>query len=237
MEIDVVIPALDEERSIGRVVAAIPHPPVRQVIVVDNGSRDNTAQVAAAAGATVVSESARGYGSACLRGIAALAADCDVVVFLDADGSDDPTKLPRLVAPILAGRADIVIGSRARDAQPGSLTLPQRVGNVIASGWLRRRFGLPATDLGPFRAIRRDSLRGLNMRDRDYGWTIEMQIKAAKSGLRYQEVAVPYRARVGKSKVSGTVSGVAGATYKIIGWLAYHDFVDRLPTRLLSRLF
>jgi len=229
----VIIPALDEERSIGAVVRAIPRPPVREVIVVDNGSRDGTAREAETAGARVVREDERGYGAACSRGIAALPDDCEVVVFLDADGSDEPALLPDLVAPIVARRADLVIGSRVRDADPGSLGWPQRTGNLIAARWLRARFGLAATDLGPFRAIRRDSLAALAMGDRNYGWTIEMQIKAARAGLRYAEVPVPYHRRVGVSKVSGTVRGVIGAGVKIIGWLAVHDVVHAARGRRL----
>ena len=227
MNIDVIIPALNEAGAVGEVVRAIPRPPVREVLVIDNGSVDDTARVAAAAGARVIREPRRGYGSACLAGIAALAPNNDVVVFLDADGSDEPARLPQLVQPILDNRADLVIGSRVRDAEPGSLTWPQRTGNAIASRWLRTRFGLPATDLGPFRAIRRDALARLAMADRNYGWTVEMQIKAAKRGLRYAEVPVPYYRRVGVSKVSGTVRGVVGASIKILGWLAVHDLGRR----------
>lgn len=227
VRVDVIIPALDEEAAIGGVVRAVPRPLVREVLVVDNGSRDRTAEVARAAGARVVSEARRGYGAACLAGLAALAPDCDIVVFLDGDGSDVPAELPQLVEPIFLGRAELVVGSRVRHAAPGALTRPQRVGNAIASRWLRRRFALRATDLGPFRAIRKDALDRLAMRDRDYGWTVEMQIKAARRGLRYEEVAVQYRPRVGRSKVSGTVRGVVGAGAKILGWLAYHDLVGR----------
>ena len=223
MKIDVVIPALDEELAVGAVVAALlAH--VRHVYVVDNGSKDRTAEVARAAGATVVTEPRRGYGAACLAGIAALPADCDVVVFVDADGSDEPAELPALVAPIVGGRADLVIGSRALGrVERGALTPQQRVGNRIAATWLRARFGLPATDLGPFRAIRKTSLDALGMVDADYGWTIEMQIKAARHGLRYAEVPASYKQRIGVSKVSGTLRGVLGASYKILGLLAWYD--------------
>jgi glycosyltransferase involved in cell wall biosynthesis len=224
MRVCVVIPALDEEAAIEGVVRGVMQPPVRGVYVVDNGSRDRTAELARAAGATVVSEPRRGYGSACLAGIAALPADTDIVVFVDADGSDDPTELAALVAPILEGRADLVIGSRALGkVEQGALTPQQRVGNAIASLWLRARFDLPATDLGPFRAIRRDALERLGMVDTDYGWTVEMQIKAARAGLRYVEVPAAYKRRLGASKVSGTVRGVVGATYKILGLLAWYD--------------
>lgn len=224
MRVDVIIPALNEESAVGGVVRSLPRGLVREVIVVDNGSTDRTAEVAREAGARVVTEPRRGYGSACLAGIAALAHDTEIVVFVDADGSDDVSILASLVEPIARDRADIVIGSRTLGvAEPGAITPQQRVGNAIASTWLRVRFGLPATDLGPFRAIRGDSLALLNMRDRDYGWTVEMQIKAARRGLRYAEVAAPYRRRIGESKVSGTVRGVVGATVKILGLLALYD--------------
>lgn len=224
MKVDVIIPALNEALSIAGVVQRIPAGLVRSVLVVDNGSTDGTGEVAQAAGARVVREPRRGYGQACLSGIAALPADCEVVVFLDGDGSDVPELLPVLLEPISSGRADLVIGSRSLGAaEPGALTLQQRLGNKIASTWLRRRFGQPATDLGPFRAIRRESLEQLAMSDRDYGWTVEMQISAARQGLRYAEVPVPYRRRIGQSKVSGTVRGAAGAAFKILGLLAWHD--------------
>ena len=225
MNVDVIIPALDEERSVGAVVRAIPRPPVRDIYVVDNGSRDHTAEVARTAGAKVVTEPRRGYGSACQAGIAALPPDTDVLVFVDADGSDAVEELPALIAPVTEGRADLVVGSRALgEVERGALTPQQRVGNAIAARWLRQRFGLPATDLGPFRAIRRDALMALSMGDLTYGWTVEMQIKAARRGLRYVEVPVSYRRRIGRSKISGTVRGVLGAGYKILGLLAWYDF-------------
>lgn len=231
MQIDVIIPALNERQSIAQVVRAIPRPPVRDVIVVDNGSEDDTGAIARDAGAVVVREDRRGYGAACLRGIAALPRDCDVVVFLDADGSDDPALLPALVQPIVQKRADLVVGSRVAQAAPGSLTWPQRTGNLIASRWLTWRFGVPTTDLGPFRAIRRDCLERLGMRDPDYGWTVEMQIKALKQGMRYEEVSVPYVRSVGPSKISGTLRGVVGAGTKIIGWLMVHDFIPTASSK------
>jgi len=224
--IDVIIPALDEEATIGGVVASVAAAGAREVFVVDNGSTDRTAAYARAAGATVVLEPRRGYGAACLAGIRALV-DTDVVVFLDADGSDDPTLLPALVAPILEGRADLVIGARALGAaEPGALTWPQRAGNALAARWLAVRFGLAATDLGPFRAIRRTSLEALGMRDRGMGWTVEMQLRAARSGLRYHEIAVPYRRRrAGVSKVAGTLRGTVRASLKILGLLCWHDLL------------
>jgi len=228
MKVDVIIPALNEELSVGSAVSSIPSTLVRHIHVVDNGSEDATAEVARAAGARVVSEKTRGYGAACLAGIASLESDGDVVVFMDADGSDVPSELGSLLQPIFEHRADLVVGSRALGhTQMGALTAQQRVGNAIASSWLRMRFGLAATDLGPFRAIRRASLNALGMRDTSYGWTVEMQIKAAREGLRYAEVPVSYRRRIGKSKISGTIRGTLGAGYKILGLLAYHDFVGR----------
>jgi glycosyltransferase involved in cell wall biosynthesis len=224
MAVDVIIPALNEAASIEAVLRRIPRPPARSVIVVDNGSTDGTGDLARRAGAeVVVREERRGYGSACLAGLRALPADGEVVVFLDADASDAPERLPDLVRPILEGRADLVIGSRVRDAAPDALTPQQRVGNAIAAGWLRARFHQPATDLGPFRAIRRSSLERLRMEDRTYGWTVEMQIKAARLGLRYAEVPVPYARRIGQSKISGTVKGTVLAAWKILGLLAWHD--------------
>lgn len=224
MNIDLVIPALNESASIARVIRAIPRPPIRNIVVGDNGSSDGTGEIARYAGATVIRENERGYGAACLAALRALPDDTDIVVFMDADGSDEPGMIPALIEPILQDRADLVIGSRTLgQPDPGALTAPQRFGNWIASRWLSQRFSLPATDLGPFRAIRRSSLDRLEMHDRNYGWTVEMQIKAALQNLRYAEVAVPYYRRIGQSKVSGTVRGVIGAGQKIIGWLFYHD--------------
>lgn len=225
--VDVVIPALNEEGAVGHVVAAIGRPPVHTVWVVDNGSTDGTARIARAAGARVLHEPRRGYGSACLRALRELPAEVSVVVFLDADGSDDPRLIPALLRQLELG-AELVVGSRAASAR-AQLTLQQRVGNELASRWLRGRFGLPATDLGPFRAIRRDALDALGMTDSGYGWTVEMQIKAARRGLRYAEIEVPVLPRAaGKSKVSGTVRGVLGASVKILGLLARHDLGPRL---------
>lgn len=223
-KIDLIMPALNEAQAIGRVIRAIPRPPIRTIIVADNASHDGTAERARDAGAQVVREERRGYGSACLAALEILQSDCEIVVFMDADGSDEPAKIPEIVAPIIDDRADIVIGTRALGVvESGALSLPQRVGNLIASRWLRLRFQQPATDLGPLRAIRRDVLDDLNMRDPDYGWTVEMQIKAARRGCRYVEIPVPYYRRSGKSKVSGTVRGTIGASVKILGWLAYYD--------------
>lgn len=229
LHIDVVIPALNEAATIGSVVRAVPRSLVRSIVVVDNGSTDGTAAVARAAGAVVTRETRRGYGAACLAGVARLPPGSGIVVFLDGDGSDDASLISELVAPIVVGQADLVVGTRtSRRAHREVLTPAQRVGNALASAWLRRRFSLPATDLGPFRAIRRSSLQSLRMSDRGYGWTVEMQIKAARSGLRYLEVPVPCRPRLaGRSKVSGTISGTLGAATKIVGLLARHDLLAR----------
>ena len=216
MAVAVIIPALNEEQAIGQVIAEIPRADVADIVVVDNGSTDDTAGAARAAGARVVGEPRRGYGSACLRGIAELRAP-DVVVFLDGDHSDYPEELPSLVQPILEDRADLVIGSRTLGRrEAGSLTPQQVLGNRFACFLLRLIYRRRFTDLGPFRAIRHSSLLSLGMSDPDFGWTIEMQIKAVKRGLRVMETPVRYRPRIGKSKISGTVGGTILAGYKII---------------------
>jgi len=213
--ITVVIPALDEADSVGKVVEAIPRW-VDRVIVVDNGSTDGTGAVAEAAGAEVVSEPRRGYGRACLRGIEALG-HVDVVVFMDADYSDDPTEMPGLIDPILAGEADLVIGSRAvGEVERGALTPQQRFGNALACFLMRRLHGVRYTDLGPFRAISARGLRRLGMDDENFGWTIQMQLRAAMHRLAHLEIPASYRRRIGRSKISGTVRGVVGAGTKII---------------------
>ncbi|MBT6433915.1 MAG: glycosyltransferase family 2 protein [Deltaproteobacteria bacterium] len=229
MIVDVVIPALNEEGAIAQVVQGLVRTDlIRDVWVVDNASTDNTAFLAREAGAQVVYEPRRGYGQACLLGLEQLAPGADVVAFIDADGSDGPAEIVRVLEPILKGRADFVVGSRALGPkEAGSITPQQVIGNAIASAWLRWRFDQPATDLGPFRAIRKDKLDALQMTDTNYGWTIEMQIKAARHHLRYEEVPVSYACRVGESKVSGTVRGTFGAAYKILGLLALYDFWKR----------
>jgi glycosyltransferase involved in cell wall biosynthesis len=228
MVVDVIIPALDEEEAIGAVIRAVPGA-VRQVVVADNGSSDATAAVASAAGAVVVSEPERGYGAACLAALAHLAADPpEVVVFLDGDGSDDPTELDELLAPLTEG-AQLVIGSRTRGrSEPGSLTAPQRVGNALACRWIRWVYGERFSDLGPFRAIRWSALDALGMQDRNWGWTVEMQLAAARQKLRCAEVPVRYRnRRGGRSKVSGTIRGSVSAGAKILWLLARESLRPR----------
>jgi len=223
LDVAVLIPALDEEASLPAVLAAIPPSLVRQVIVVDNGSSDRTPEVARRAGATVVHEPRRGYGAACLAGIVALRAQTpDVVVFLDADGSADPVELPRLVEPIASGRAELVIGSRVTGAaEKGDLTTVQRFGNDLATNLLLACFGVRFTDLGPFRAIRWTALERLGMRDRDFGWTVEMQARAARLRVPTSEVPVASRRRRGgRSKISGTVGGATAAGIKILWTIA-----------------
>ncbi len=218
--IDIIIPAYNEEAAIGAVVDSIPKAWVRHIIVCNNSSSDKTAAVAAKHGATVVHQPMPGYGNACLKGmahIAALEVKPDIVVFLDGDHSDHPEQLPLLVQPILDDAVDLVIGSRVLGkAAKGSLTPQQRFGNALATWLLRLLYGVRYTDLGPFRAIRYSSLLKLGMADRNYGWTVEMQVKAAKLGLPSMEVPVDYRVRIGQSKVSGTLKGTIGAGYKIL---------------------
>lgn len=204
----------------GRVVRDIPANLVQEIIVVNNNSNDRTAHEAAQAGATVLDERIQGYGRACLRGIAYAQQRQprpDIVVFLDADYSDFPGEMPTLIAPILNGRADLVIGSRALgNRQRGSMTPQQVFGNWLATTLLRMLYKVRYTDLGPFRAVRFDTLLALDMQDKTYGWTVEMQLKAAKQGFRSAEVPVSYRTRIGHSKISGTVKGTVLAGYKIL---------------------
>lgn len=224
--IAVIIPAFNEEGSIGKVISAVP-PWVDDVIVVENGSTDRTAEMARSHRARVVSEPRRGYGSACLAGIESLR-DTDIVVFLDGDFSDYPEKMGRLVDPIVKGRSDLVIGSRVLGTvEKGALTPQARFGNRLSCLLMRLIWGTRYTDLGPFRAILQSTLKRLDMRDRNYGWTVEMQIKAAILKVRSQEVPVDYRRRIGRSKISGTLKGVFFAGTKII----YTIFRSALETR------
>jgi glycosyltransferase involved in cell wall biosynthesis len=227
--IDVLIPAFNEEKALPLVLAALPRDRVRRIVVCDNGSTDGTAAVAAAHGATVVSEPRRGYGRACLAGMAFLSAlppaeQPGIVVFLDGDYSDFPEELPLLIAPIVGRGQDLVIGSRRLGGlEPGAMTVPQRFGNWLAPALIRLRYGYRFTDLGPFRAIRWPRLLELDMRDPNFGWTVEMQVKAARLGLACAEVPVRYRRRAaGKSKVSGTVKGSVQAGIKILATIWKH---------------
>ncbi|MFB3788102.1 MAG: glycosyltransferase family 2 protein [bacterium] len=207
MKAVVIIPAYNEEASIAQVVRAVPRETVERVIVVDNGSTDRTAEEAREAGACVVEEKVRGYGSSCRRGIAE-AGDADILVFLDGDGSDDPRQLAGLVEPLTREGVDLVIGSRTRGKrEPGALPPHAVWGNRLACGLIQMIFGVRFTDLGPFRAVRREALEALRMEDRGYGWTVEMQAKAAILGLRCREIPVDYRRRTGQSKISGTWTG------------------------------
>jgi len=245
-----VIPALDEEAALPSVLAEIPRAAVELVLVVDNGSRDRTAEVARAGGAVVVREERRGYGRACLTGLDVLfgrrqlpelpgwtaLAGADVVVFLDADHSDHPEELPELVAPIASGEADFVLGSRVLGGAGRRALLPQaRFGNALACWLLRVCFGARHTDLGPFRAIRADALQHLRMRDEDYGWTIEMQLKARAARMVVLERPARYRPRIGTSKITGTLAGSLRAGFKILGWILAWRCALCLPRRRIPR--
>ena len=219
--VNVIIPAYNEEHSIGKVVADIPEF-VTDVIVVNNNSSDRTAETASQAGATVLHEPKPGYGHACMKGITYAAAKPaetrpDIIVFLDGDFSDYPQEMDLLLKPIVDGTADMVIGSRVLGKREAGSLLPQQLfGNWLSTKLLRLLYGVKYTDLGPFRAIKLDTLLKLNMQDRTYGWTVEMQAKAAKQNMRSVEVPVSYRKRIGVSKVSGTIKGTVLAGYKII---------------------
>jgi glycosyltransferase involved in cell wall biosynthesis len=218
--VDVIIPAFNEEEAVGNVVRDIPKNLVRNIIVVNNASSDRTREKAEEAGAVVVDQPERGYGNACLKGMEFVRNTKpvpDIVVFLDADHSDHPEQLGLLLQPLLENDMDLVIGSRALGKrEKGSMTVPQVFGNWLATNLLKLLYGVKYTDLGPFRSIKWRSLEALSMEDRNYGWTVEMQLKAAKHGMRTCEVAVDYRKRIGFSKISGTIKGATLAGYKII---------------------
>lgn len=225
MNTAIIIPALNEERAIAGVVSSVRNK-VAKVIVVDNGSTDATAAHARAAGATVVSEPTPGYGRSCLAGVAA-APDADVFVFIDGDGADDPADLAAILKPIKNGCCDFVIGSRLSGVvEKGALTTPQRFGNWLACRLMALLWGGRFTDLGPFRAISADAYRTLDMTAPTFGWTVEMQVRALKRGLRYREVPVRYRRRIGVSKISGTVKGVFMAGVFILGTIAREALSD-----------
>jgi glycosyltransferase involved in cell wall biosynthesis len=221
--IDILIPAFNEEKALPMVLSALPKTMIRFVIVADNGSTDGTAEAAVKNGAILVRQPAKGYGNACLAGMRYLdrlpaSQQPDIVVFIDGDYSDYPEELPNVVAPILNDGQDMVIGSRCKGGMtPGAMTFPQRFGNWLAPLLIRWLYGYRFSDLGPFRAIRWERLRAMNMQDKNFGWTVEMQVKAAKMKLKCVEVPVRYRKRAaGKSKVSGTLRGTVLASWKIL---------------------
>ncbi|WP_115461134.1 glycosyltransferase family 2 protein [Winogradskyella aurantiaca] len=220
--IKVIIPAFNEAESIGHVIKDIPAV-VDEIIVVSNNSTDDTENNARKAGATVLKESNKGYGWACLKGMAYVAQQAiqtDIIVFLDGDYSDYPEELEKIVAPIIQNDIDFVVGARTRDLrEAGSMTGPQIFGNWLATSLMKFLFKSTFTDLGPFRAIKYEKLLDLNMEDKTYGWTVEMQLKVLKKGLTYKEIPVNYRNRIGVSKVSGTIKGAIFAGIKILGWI------------------
>lgn len=219
-KIVVIIPAFNEENAIGNVVRDIPKGLVSEILVVNNNSNDATKDIAVKAGATVLDEPKQGYGNACLRGILYtknMNPSPDIIVFIDADYSDHPEEMPDLITPIIEDGYDLVIGSRALGVKEKGAMTPQQVyGNMLATGLMKLLYGVRYTDLGPFRAIRYDALLKLDMKDMTYGWTVEMQLKAAKKKMKITEVPVDYRKRIGFSKISGTIKGTFMAGYKII---------------------
>jgi glycosyltransferase involved in cell wall biosynthesis len=218
--VDVIIPAYNEEQSIGLVLNDIPKSEVRNIVVVNNNSTDLTKKVALQNGATVLKEAHQGYGAACLKGLNYLknmAIVPDIVVFLDADYSDDPTQLPSLLEPIKSSEVQLVVGSRSLGKKEKGAMMPQQIfGNWLATGLMKILYGSRFTDLGPFRAITWKALDKIQMADRDFGWTVEMQVKALKKGIPYTEIPVSYKKRKGVSKITGTVKGSFSAGYKII---------------------
>ncbi len=222
INIKVIIPAFNEEDSIAKVIAEIPKS-VSEVVVVNNNSSDNTAKNAREAGATVVDEPRPGYGFACLAGMHYIDKQSktpDIIVFLDGDYSDYPEELDKIVAPIVNENMDLVIGARNNELrEAGSMTVPQIFGNWLATFLMKLFFGANFTDLGPFRAIKYEKLKEINMQDQTYGWTVEMQLKAIRKKLKYKEVPVRYKRRIGVSKVSGTIKGAIFAGIKILGWI------------------
>ena len=232
MRVSVVIPTHNEELAIGKVLGDIPRELVTEVIVVDSNSTDATREIAARMGARVINESRRGYGQACLTGLAS-AAHPDIVAFLDGDYSDRPAELSALLAPIQQGRADIVIGSRLTSAKTtGAMPWHQLQGNRLAAWLIRRLFGAQVSDLGAFRAARFDVLRAINLEETTYGWAVEMILKGATRGFRIVEVPVSYFPRIGESKISGTLRGTAGATWFILSRILSYYF---RPRRAVTR--
>jgi glycosyltransferase involved in cell wall biosynthesis len=227
--VSVIIPTYNEGQAIERVLADLPRELVTEVIVVDSGSSDGTAQIAASLGARVIQEPRRGYGRACLNGLAAVNS-ADVVVFLDGDYSDRPAELPFLLAPITEGRADITIGCRLHErSSAAALPWHQVFGNRLAAGLIRLLYGLKISDLGPFRAARAEVLRALSLEETTYGWAVEMILKGALAGFRIVEVPLSYYPRLGKSKISGTVKGTLGAAWFILSLIVRYYFRRRTP--------
>ena len=227
MRVSVIIPTHNEAQAIGRVLADLPSHLITEVIVVDSNSTDGTSDVARKMGAQVIEEPRRGYGRACLTGLAN-AQDPDVAVFLDGDYSDRPAELPILLAPILEGRADITLGSRlGGESNAGALPWHQVFGNRLAAGMIRLLYGVKISDLGPFRAGRAEVLRALALEETTYGWAVEMIVKGALAGFRIVEVPVSYHPRIGKSKISGTVKGTIGAGWFILSRIVLYAFRRR----------
>jgi glycosyltransferase involved in cell wall biosynthesis len=235
MRVSVIIPTHNEAQAIARVLADLPADLVTEVIVVDSNSNDGTPEIAAKMGARVISESRRGYGRACLTGLAS-ANSPDIVVFLDGDYSDRPSELPILLAPILQGAADITLGARLGEHRiPAALPWHQAFGNRLAAGMIRHLYGLKITDLGPFRAARSDVLRALALEETTYGWAVEMILKGALNGFRVVEVPVTYYPRIGKSKISGTLKGTVGAAWFILSLMVRYYFRHRKAESQRSR--
>lgn len=232
MRVSVIIPTHNEAQAIGRVLTDLPADLRTEVIVVDSNSSDGTPDIAAEMGARVIREPRRGYGRACLTGLAA-ADSPDIVVFLDGDYSDRPSELPVLLAPIVEGRADITLGSRLQNSA-GALPWHQAFGNRLAAALIRVLYGLKITDLGPFRAGRADALRSIELEEATYGWAVEMILKGALSGLRVVEVPVSYHPRIGQSKISGTVKGTLGAGWFILSLIVRYYFRRRKTAKSQS---
>jgi glycosyltransferase involved in cell wall biosynthesis len=227
VRVSVIIPTYNEAQAIGRVLADLPRDLATEVIVVDSNSNDGTPDIAAKMGARVVTEPRRGYGRACLTGLANIKSP-DVVVFLDGDYSDRPSELPILLGPIIDGRADITIGSRlAASSKSGALPWHQSLGNRLAAGLIRHWYGVKITDLGPFRAARADVLRALALEEATYGWAVEIILKGAIAGFRIVEVPVSYHPRLGKSKISGTIKGTVAAAWFILSRIVRYYFRRR----------
>jgi glycosyltransferase involved in cell wall biosynthesis len=220
--ISVIIAALNEEAAIANVISSVPKNLADEIVVVDNGSKDRTAEIATAAGARVVKEPVPGYGRAFRAGLRSVSPECEIVVFLDGDGSDCPEMMDRLVTPIMEGRSDFVIGSRTRgNREAGSMNFHQVIAGYMIGLFLQILYGVRSTDMGPFRAIRRETLDGLGLREQTYGWPLEMQMRAAQARVRTMEVPVDYRRRAGgHSKIAGTVRGSVLAATRILITLA-----------------